>query len=364
MPALKILIYILSICFSCNAFSTSKISKAEKNINNVEVEQYNHKQIQKIDNRLKSQEAQIKRLSLTLDNKLEHHVLQIEEQRSQFLDYVSKQRIKNYTALSIILFGLLLEIIGALLLGTSSFSSKIKKLINFDMRFTTGSDFQIEDPKRNQILTNYSILGNIFLWVGFSVQFVGTAYLLDLSWQWKITIVFIGVLFGCLVFFWLLGINSFVQTRYQKCKILLGNITRLVRIIMISLLQCKKQCDICLKRIQKNKVSILWYDEGNYKPTSYIHTPHDFLIGHEKCLNTELECRIENEGNFEIKKEIKAHHHINGGEIFITNKFHQYKEWFKEYYKHRSQKRSDYSIPSSDEMELDKAVEKIRRINK
>lgn len=178
-PALNILFYGFFICFSHNAFSISEDSKIKETVNSVQNKQHNHKQFQGINNRLKNQEEQIKGLKLKLNSQLENHALQIEEQKSHFQNYMSKQRIKNHTALSIILFGLLLEILGALLLGAPSFSFKIKKLVSFDMRFTPGKDLNFTDTNKNQILTNYSMLGNIFLWLGFLIQFVGTTYLLN-----------------------------------------------------------------------------------------------------------------------------------------------------------------------------------------
>ena len=268
MSAMPVLI-VFCIAFTSFPYAAFSISgdsetRAIQTVSNIKNEECNYKQIQKINNRLKNQEEQIKGLILNLNRQLKNHAIQIEKQKSQFQNYISRQKTKNYIALFIILFGLLLEILGALLLGSPSFSSKIKKLVNFKMNFTPGKDLFLKDSGKDQILTNYSMLGNIFLWFGFSVQFIGTTCLLDINLLWQIVIVFIGVFFGFCILFWLLGIDSFDQTRYQKCKTLFGNIIQLLKIIFTFLLQLKKQCDICLKRVKKDKVFILWYDEKKF----------------------------------------------------------------------------------------------------
>lgn len=120
--SVNILFYIFFICFSHNVFSISEDSKTKKTVSNVKGEQYNRKQIQKINTRLQNQEKQIKRLNSGLENQkdqIEEQKDQIEEQKTHFQNYISKQKVKNHSALFIVLFGLLLEILGALLLGVS-----------------------------------------------------------------------------------------------------------------------------------------------------------------------------------------------------------------------------------------------------
>ena len=99
------------------------------------------------------------------------------------------------------------------------------------------------------------------------------------------------------------------------------------------------------------------------KKNSENYIPHDFFIGHEKCLNIELDSRIQSEGNFEIRKKIEEYYHINSGKNFLQN-LNRYEEQFKRHNERLSKERSDSSIPSSREIELNQAVEKIKRINK
>ena len=132
-----------------------------------------------------------------------------------------------------------------------------------------------------------------------------------------------------------------------------------------SILLLKKQCDICLKKTKKGEVFVLWRYEGNSsKEYPYLNSPSRFFVGHEKCLNEHLEFQIKNEGGYEVKKKIKKNYLLKKGDIFLTSYYSQYKKWFKGYDSHWFKTRSDYSAPSLKEIEMDKAVEKIQRINK
>ena len=321
----------------------------------MKAEKHNFKQIQNIDNRLKNQEKRIKNLKSKLYNKLENQAVQIKRQRFHFQNYISKQK-KNSIAIFTVLFGLLLEIFGALLLSAPALSTKIKKRINFDMRSTPGLDLLIGDPERKQILTNYSMIGSVILCLGFFVQFIGTAFLLNLPFLLIALTIIVVMSVIVIIVFVLLGIDP-EQDRNQKITILFKNIMRLLKFMVNSILLLKKQCDICLKKTKKGEVFVLWRDESDSSEKHpYLHPPGSFFVGHERCLNEHLEFQIKNEGRQEGAKKIKKNYHLKKGAVFLESCYSQYKKRFKT--------RSDYSTPSLKEIEMDKAVEKIQRINK
>ena len=318
----------------------------------MKAEKHNFKQIQNIDKRLKNQEEQIKNLKSKLYNKLENQAIQIKRQQKQ----IKKTAEKNNRAIFTVLFGLLLEIIGALLLSAPTLSTKINKRINFNMRFTPGSDLLIEDPERKQILANYSMFGSIILSFGFLVQFIGAVCLLNSHFLLIILTIIFGILFSVFIFCFLLGIDP-EQDRNQKIIILFKNIMRLLKFMVNSILLLKKQCDICLKKTKKGEAFVLWRDESDSSEKHpYLHPPGSFFVGHERCLNEHLEFQIKNEGRHEVTKKIKKNYHLKKGAVFLESCYSQYKKQFKI--------RSDYSTPSLKEIEMDKAVEKIQRINK
>lgn len=288
----------------------------------------------------------------------------VESQKSS-IDSLAQANSQN-TKLSsigavILLAGLLMELFGALLLGTPGLSAKIKELTDFEIKSGL-FDLGLSNPQKDDVLAFYSMVGNIFLFLGFTIQFVGTALVLSMTWKQQALIVGGGLLFGATVLIWLLGIDR-SQTRIEKVRVVCKNLIRVIALNWNQIFLGNRQCDACLKKVPKSTAFISWYDEGNSSNCPYLHSPQDFKVGHEDCLKQHQERAIDDEGNFETKAKIKSSLHLMEANDFISTRADKYKKWFAGWKADRLKARADVPEVSPNEVSLQKALDKIKKID-
>lgn len=289
---------------------------------------------------------------------------QVENQKSSIHSLAqtnSQNTESSRTGAVILLVGLLMELFGALLLGAPSLSAKIKELSDFEIK-SGFFDLGLSNPQKDDVLAFYSMVGNIFLFFGFAIQFAGTALVLSMTWKQQASIVGGGLLFGAAVLIWLLGIDR-SQTRIEKVRIVCKNLIRVIALNWNQMFLGNRQCDVCLKKVPKGTAFISWYDESNSTDYPYLNSPQDFKVGHQECLKQHLERNIDDEGNFETKAKIKSSLHLMEGDGFVATQSDKYKKWFVGWKVDRSKARADAPEVSPNEVSLQKALDKIKKID-
>lgn len=66
--------------------------------------------------------------------------------------------------------------------------AKIKELTDFEIKSGL-FDLGLSNPQKDDVLAFYSMVGNIFLFLGFTIQFAGTALVLRMTWKQQALIV-------------------------------------------------------------------------------------------------------------------------------------------------------------------------------
>ncbi|MFZ3229979.1 MAG: hypothetical protein WA160_07230 [Pseudobdellovibrio sp.] len=289
---------------------------------------------------------------------------QVENQKSSIHSLAqtnSQNTESSRTGAVILLVGLLMELFGALLLGAPSLSAKIKELSDFEIK-SGFFDVDLNNPQKEDILAFYSMIGNILLFLGFATQFAGTALVLSLGGTQQALVIGGGLFVGAAVLFWLLGIDR-SQTRLEKIRVIRKNLFRVIALNWNQMILGNRQCDVCLKKVKTGTAFVSWYDEGNSSDYPYLHSPQDFKVGHEDCLKRHQERDINDEGNFETKAKIKNSLHLMGVNGFVATQADKYKKWFVGWKVDRSKARADVPEVSPNEVSLQKALDKIKKID-
>jgi hypothetical protein len=333
-------------------------------------DQVARKKITELKGQLRSQSEQLSSLRNEVVESLKK-----QENQIQVLDQVTKDKIKEIDLLKvqnthnselssdgaiILLVGLLIEILGALLLGAPVLATKIEELSDFEL--DPSLDMVLHAPKKEAVLAFYSMIGNILLFLGFTAQFTGTALLLNVDWRVQLAIVLSVLAIVFLVLVWLLGIDP-KQSRLPQLAFVCKNIMRVSKLKTSNILFRGRQCQLCLKKVEKKNSYIFWYDQGNFPTHPFLHPPSQFLVGHEDCMSKKISQKIADQANFEQQTKIQPHLQKLKGSDFISIKLDEYKKWFADHYDHWLKIRSDWPKPSKHEIEMDAAVEKIKRID-
>ncbi len=364
-----VLFFTIGFVFLYPALSFANTNIEQKQIPLTQ-DQVTREKIIELENQLKTQSAQLNALKVEMNLNLKK-----QESHAQALDKSSENQnkeIENLKELNtynsklssegaiILLVGLLIEILGALLLGAPVLATKIEELSDFEI--DPGLDLAMHAPKKEAVLIFFSMIGNVLLFLGFTAQFVGTALVLSVDWSMQLTIVLFGLAVGFSMVLWLLGIDP-EQSRTQKIAVVWKNIQRIFRLKINGLMLRGRECESCLKKVDKDQSYVFWYDEGNTTSHPYLHSPSKFLVGHEECINKEVTQNIEAQKNLQQRDKIKPHLHTMKGSDFISKRLDEYKNWFIGHYDHWLKIREDWHKPSKYEIAMDAAVAKIRKIN-
>lgn len=344
--------------------------RAESKKSPINQDQVARKKITELERQLKAQSEQVNSLKTEVseNHRKQESQVQVLEQsvkdQTTEIESLKKQNADN-SVLSvegaiILLIGLLIEILGALLLGAPVLATKIEELSDFEI--DTNMDMALHAPKKEAVLAFYSMIGHILLVLGFAAQFAGTAIVLSVGWTKLAFIVLGGVIFSLIILLRILGIDP-TQTRKQKLTVVWKNILRVSKLKISAFMLRGRECEVCLKKVRKGKDYIFWYDQGNSQSHPYLHSPSQFLVGHEECVDKKIAQKIEAQANFEQRAKIQPHLQKMKGSDFVSTRVTNYKQWFAGHYDHWLKIRADWPKPSKQEVALDAAVAKIERIN-
>jgi hypothetical protein len=336
------LIAILLVLSSISVYAEQKNTPATQ-------DQVARKRIAELESQLK---AQAQEISQTVKN------------QDKEIDNLKNQNVTNSELSSkgaiILLIGLLLGVLGALLLGAPVLTSNIEELS--DLKIDSSIDIAFHAPKKDAVLGFYSVIGHIFLLLGFVTQFAGTAIVLNVAWISLSFLVLGGLIFSIFIVFFILGFDP-TQTHKQKLIIVWKNILRIAKLKISVLLLRGRECEGCLKKVKKGQSHIFWYDQGNSPDHPYLYPPSQFLVGHEECVDKKLTQKIEAQANCEQKSKIQLYFQKMKGLDFISTKVDNYKQWFADHYEHWSKIRVDWPKPSKQEIALDSAIAKLKKID-
>jgi hypothetical protein len=193
-------------------------------------------------------------------------------------DFVKQSSRRSTYASRILLFGLIVEIIGALLLAGPALAVKQEDVVSLRAAPSL-QDLRMDNVNEGPKLNYLGSLGALFLLAGFVLQYVGTLVSLGVSFKAGFLLTTIGLSVSCSVL-WALLSQSFEQTPLEKLVIITKNSRRL----FLPRRHNDERCDGC-ERVVRDGGEIWWLEEAVSGPEfEYLHGPYEWHYGHPKCL--------------------------------------------------------------------------------
>ncbi|TLX72843.1 hypothetical protein E9993_17025 [Labilibacter sediminis] len=234
----------------------------------------------------------------SLENRLKRSEMNNEEleqvlkkQRKSFSQLETNLQITDklslYGAL-LLMFGLFIEIVGAVLLSGSDLSREIKPILDIQLPLNY-HEFGSADKTKDNVMRFYASVGAFLLVLGFIFQFIGTGLVVKLNiWIFVVFIVFTGTIA-------LLLMSSLIrkgseQKFANKLSILFSNSFRII-LHPLKMKFCPKShivCDICSEYVPTNTASVGFIQDIDPKNSEAFHAPYDFAIGHLDCINNNI----------------------------------------------------------------------------
>lgn len=245
------------------------------------------KEFFKIEQKIKNLEQKNNELEITLKQLNQEYNSKTPEltNRITLLENIYLHNIYSARLGAIILiFGLLIEIIGATLLAGDNLSAKIKPIYSLTIKADLG-DLAMNDVTKDSVMKFHGYLGSIMLILGFIFQMIGTILVIGLSIYIKLFVIILSCLISILIIYYLTG-QTPIQTRKEKAIIIWFNIKRLLLLPFLDkiLFSSKNRCDYCLKKTNDGIITFL--DEKNSEGFPYLHSPQSFHYCHPDCIKT------------------------------------------------------------------------------
>lgn len=182
----------------------------------------------------------------------------------------------------LLLFGLMLEIIGAIFIASEILTRKISLIRNLHPKVAM-KDLGLDDTAIKDVVGFFTTVGILVVFFGFVIQSMGTLMILNLSAPWWIGIGLAMTGMAVLLIHFVSG-RSLEQTTAEKIKIL--SVSAYFSFIKPLLFKWWRGelCDYCRNPILRKNVYVSFTSEKNTDAYPFSHTPHDFALGHKRCL--------------------------------------------------------------------------------
>lgn len=232
----------------------------------------------------------------------------------------------NTTSIWCVLVGLIFEIVGATLIAGNVLASKHKNISHLKIKQDL-MDLALSDANKDTLLVFLGTWGTLFLITGFTLQFIATLVLLNIS-MWLLTvIVFISItiIMGVLVYF---ASQTPEQTLSQKIRIISKNTFRFTLAPILSVCWGKKynMCDICFRPAKITDGEVCW-QQIDGSDHSITQPPYTFLYGHTLCIDKDV---LHKEWPQTVQKIIMRKEKARS---FVEKDVPVIKKWYEEYRK-------------------------------
>ena len=205
------------------------------------------------------------------------NLAQLQRQVDEMVAASAASSVRSHVASAILLFGLVVEVIGALFLSGPALTAKQEEVMS--LRPTSGwQDLAMHDVSADRRMNFLGALGAAFLVLGFVIQFGGTLLTLGIRAMWCVPMILIAIGVAGYVLYFLLG-QSPGQSRIEKLSILLRNFRRLIT----GDRGCR--CDCCNKRVNDKTGEVRWREQAPAEKYPYLYTPREWHVGHPACLD-------------------------------------------------------------------------------
>ncbi len=205
------------------------------------------------------------------------HLVQLQRQVDDMIAVSANSAFRSHVVSAILLFGLLVEVIGALFLAGPALTAKQEDVMS--LRPTSGwQDLALHDIDGDRRVNFLGALGAAFLVLGFVIQFAGTLLGLGIRTVWAVPMILLAVGVAGYVLYFLLG-QSPEQSRLVKLSILWRNFRRLIT------LDRSCRCDCCNKRLNDKTGEVRWRQQRPAENHPYLYAPRKWHVGHPACLD-------------------------------------------------------------------------------
>ena len=305
MLKVKVFLLLVALFTSITALSQVNKNKIKNNLDTLSFKiQENESQLIKIDSAIHVLSKQInqkdKQIEI-LQKEISNQKKQIDNTEINLLNFSKTSKLGAF----FLLFGILLEVLGATLLASFSLSFKIEPIRYNKVNYSVG-DFGVADKMKDNLINFYGILGSLLITLGFLFQFIGTILVIGFTIWLLILFIFIALFLSIGLIIILSG-NTIGQTKKQKFKIILMNLKKLLIIPLADKILYPKKihCEICTKHLSFDIARLGYVNPKNTSETPYLNLPHSFYYGHSECLDNKLE-NIEEVKTYNLKSFLKS----------------------------------------------------------
>ena len=205
------------------------------------------------------------------------HLVRLQQQVDEMTAASASSSVRSHVASAILLFGLVVEVVGALFLAGPALTAKQEDVMS--LRPTSGwHDLTVHDLDGDRRVNFLGALGAAFLVVGFVIQFGGTLLTLGIRAVWCVPMILLAVGVAGYVLYILLG-QSPEQSRVAKLSILWRNSRRLITP------DDGCRCDCCNKPVNEKTGEVRWREQAPAEKYPYLYTPQKWHVGHPACLD-------------------------------------------------------------------------------
>jgi hypothetical protein len=270
-----------------------------------------------------------------------------------------KARSRTEVAASLLLLGMLFEVLGGTMLAGAFLSAKQEHVASL-LRSKPMNDLALVDKQHEPVMNFYGTIGGAFLVLGFILQFAGTTITSWLPLAARILSLVVATVIPFCLTLYFLGLTP-GQSRRAKIRIITHNLKQHLVLPAIHKMAGAQdvECEVCLRAVSTDLLRVWWLYEKNSENYPFLNQPYSFHYGHERC----LPCCDDYDVFFDVPgKYPSLHLGKDTARSFVENRVPEWRDWFAKFHEHWTKVRSQQSETTAPQERMERVYRKIEPV--